>query len=68
MSKTFDNIEEMLDYLEEHPEEVVEQNIGEIIEIDCPVCEKTTEAEIINSKTARCRECESELTLKYSVQ
>lgn len=62
-------IENMADTLDENPEEYLSQfHKGELVNINCSVCEKQTESEIIDDGKVKCLTCNTEMNLKVELE
>lgn len=61
----FDGLDELYDYFRKHPEEMLEQNIGNETEMtECPNCKKTKSVVLIISKSRiKCKNCNMEFNL-----
>lgn len=61
MSNTFNNVDDLMDFLQENPSIAFEQNIGCEVDIECPICNKETVAVISTAETVKCKECNKEI-------
>ncbi|WP_304341262.1 hypothetical protein [Metaclostridioides mangenotii] len=64
-----DQIENMADTLEESSEEYLSQfYLGETVNIDCPICGKQTDAEIIAGGNVKCLICNTNISLNIELE
>jgi ribosomal protein L37AE/L43A len=65
---TFRNLRELWAYLKKKPEVVLEQNIGKIIEYECPVCKTVEKIKIISKDKGRCQKCSSDIKITLVIK
>jgi len=64
----FDTLGDLEKYLRENPEGVLEENIGEIIECECPFCKTVESIEIMSKNKGRCRKCNGEMEITLVIE
>ncbi|WP_315169560.1 hypothetical protein [Metaclostridioides mangenotii] len=66
LAKKFEN---MADTCQNETEEYLSQfHRGEIVDINCPICEKQTESEITDPGKVKCLTCSTEMDLKVELE
>ena len=64
---TFENFKDLENYLKKNPKVVLEQNIGKIIEGECPVCKDKEEVKIISKDKGICLKCNREIDITITI-
>lgn len=64
---TFNNLKDLEDYLKRNPQIVLGQNIGKVIEYECPVC-STRKIEIISANKGMCKNCSREIEITLVIE
>jgi hypothetical protein len=64
----FNNLKDLEDYLKRNPQIALEQNIGKVIEYECPVCKSTQKIEIISSNKGMCKNCSREIEITLVIK
>ena len=65
---TFKNLKDLEKYLKMNPEIVLEQNIGKVIEYECPVCKTVEKIEITSKNKGGCKKCNSEIEITLVIE
>lgn len=65
---TFKNLKDLENYLKKNPKILLEQNIGKVIEYECPVCKSTQKIEIISSNKGKCKNCSREIEITMVIE
>lgn len=64
---TFSDFDEFEKYLMENPQVILEENIGGIIEGECPICKEIQELKIISKDKGKCLKCGIEIDITVIV-
>jgi ribosomal protein L37AE/L43A len=65
---SFDNLKYLEKYLKNNPEVILEQNIGNTIEYECPVCKTVEKIKIISKDKGRCQKCNNEMEIELNIK
>jgi len=65
---TFKKYSELKAYLKKNPEIVLKQNIGKVIEYECPICKTVEKIEIISGNKGRCQKCNSDIEITMVIE
>ena len=64
----FKNLKELENYLKKNPQIVLAQNIGKIIEYECPVCKSKQKIEITSANKGKCKNCSREIEITLVIE
>lgn len=64
----FDNLGDLEKYLKKNPEVILEENIGEKIEYECPFCKTVESIEILSKNKGRCQKCNNEMEITLVIE
>jgi len=59
----FKNFNDLEKFLKKNPEVVMQQNIGKLIEYECPVCKAVERIRIISGDKGLCLNCNNEMSV-----
>jgi|GEM_PF-1837550 len=62
------NLKDLEDYLKKNPQVVLGQNIGKVIEYECPVCKTVEKIEITSNNKGKCQKCNSEIEITLIIK
>ena len=65
---TFKNLNDLENYLKKNPEIVLEQNIGKVIEYECPICKTVENIKITSKNTGRCQKCNNDIEITMVIE
>lgn len=65
---TFSNFDEFEKYLRKNPQVILEENIGEEFEYDCPVCKTSEKIRIIARSKGICLKCGNEFKVELTIE
>jgi hypothetical protein len=63
----FNSLKEIEQYLKKNPEVILEQNIGNTIEYECPICRTVEKIMIISKDKGKCLNCNNEIGIKITL-
>jgi len=59
----FNNLGDLEKYLKKNPEVILGENIGKIIEHECPFCKTVVSIKIISKNKGRCQKCNNDMEI-----
>ncbi|MGI6647491.1 MAG: hypothetical protein ACOX5W_00100 [Bacillota bacterium] len=65
---TIKSWQELENYLKKNPDVVLKQNIGKVIEYECPECKSTQKIEIISANKGMCENCSREIEITLVIE
>lgn len=65
---TFNNLKDLEKNLKNYPEVIMEQNIGNTIEYECPVCKTVEKIKIISKDKGKCQKCNNEMKIELNIK
>ena len=65
---SFNNLKDLENYLKKNPEIVLEQNIGKVIEYECPICKTVENIKITSKNKGRCQKCNSDIEITMVIE
>lgn len=65
---SFNNLKDIENYLKKNSEVVLEQNIGKVIEYECPICKTVEKIKITSKNKGKCQRCNSEIEITLAIK
>lgn len=65
---TFNNFDRFEKYLKKNPQIILEENIIEEFEYECPICKTKEKIKIISGSKGRCFKCGNEFNIELVIE